>query len=54
MEHERLIYGRPESHLTSWGLWGTALGFGEMLLNNALRRKPFVLAYSLRPLAVKT
>ncbi len=51
MEHERLIYGRPEVHLRSPGLFGTALEFGEMLLNNVLRRKPFVLAYSLRPLA---
>jgi SAM-dependent methyltransferase len=49
MDHERLIYGRPEAHLVSQGLWGTALEFGEMLLNNVLRRKPFVLAYSLRP-----
>jgi SAM-dependent methyltransferase len=50
MEHERLIYGRPESHLSTLGLWGTLFEFGEMLGNNLLRRKPFVLAYSLRPL----
>lgn len=50
MDHERLIYGRPETHLVSQGLWGTALEFVEMLLNNVLRRKPFVMAYSLRPL----
>ena len=49
MEQERLIYGRPETHLRSARLRATALGFGEMLLNNLLRRKPFVLSYSLRP-----
>ena len=50
MEHERLIYGRPESHLKNVGLLGTLFEFGEMIVNNLLRRKPFVLAYSLRPL----
>jgi SAM-dependent methyltransferase len=49
MEQDRMIYGRPETHLKSARLWATALEFGEMFLNNLLRRKPFVLAYSLRP-----
>ncbi len=49
MVRERLIYGRPETHLQSVRLWGTLLEFGEMFLNSLLRRRPFVLAYSLRP-----
>ncbi len=48
MTDQRVIYGRPETHLHQIGLLGTAIEFGEMLFNNLLRRKPFMLAYSLR------
>ena len=42
-----LIYGRPQAPLRKVRLVGNFVGFGELLLNNLLRRKPYVLAYNL-------
>ncbi len=51
MSRERLLYGRPEAHQTGTSSSiGHLLEFGELLLGNLLRRKSYVLAYTLRPI----
>lgn len=43
----RRIYGRPEAPLHRVRLWGNIKGFGELLINNLARRKPYTVAYLL-------
>lgn len=44
----RQIFGRPSAPLRSIRLLGHLYGFGELLVANALRRRPYTLAYNLR------